>query len=103
MYKANTALAHRTTSLRTSQKKRIQNAGGRSDTEGERSLAVSRAQRLEYKNVDGKGPHRNSWCRRNRSSTLRRGSLKGMSLVLACDGVWDVMSNEEMLQFMDTG
>lgn len=64
------------------------------------SLAVSRALGdFEYKNVEGKGP-----CEQLVSPEpeifIQERNEKDEFLVLACDGIWDVMSNEELCDFV---
>lgn len=64
------------------------------------SLAVSRALGdYEYKNVEGRGP-----CEQLVSPEpeifVRDRDEKDEFLVLACDGVWDVMSNEDICDFI---
>ncbi|XKL64067.1 hypothetical protein PGB90_004153 [Kerria lacca] len=64
------------------------------------SLAVSRALGdYEYKNVEGRGP-----CEQLVSPEpeifVRDRDEKDEFLVLACDGVWDVMSNEDICNFI---
>lgn len=64
------------------------------------SLAVSRALGdYEYKNVEGRGP-----CEQLVSPEpeifVRDRSENDEFLVLACDGVWDVMSNEDICNFI---
>lgn len=64
------------------------------------SLAVSRALGdFEYKNVEGRGP-----CEQLVSPEpeifVRDREENDEFLVLACDGIWDVMSNEELCEFI---
>ena len=64
------------------------------------SLAVSRALGdYEYKNVEGRGP-----CEQLVSPEpeifVRDRSDQDEFLVLACDGVWDVMTNEDICNFI---
>lgn len=64
------------------------------------SLAVSRALGdYEFKNVEGRGP-----CEQLVSPEpeifVRDRSENDEFLVLACDGVWDVMSNEDICNFI---
>ena len=83
------------------EKERIQNAGGSvmiSRVNG--SLAVSRALGdYDYKQVEGKGP-----CEQLVSpepeifvETRHEGDE---FLILACDGIWDVMDNEDLCDFI---
>jgi len=65
------------------------------------SLAVSRALGdFEYKNVDGKGPTEQLVSPEPEFYIKEREPEKDEFLVLACDGVWDVMSNEEICSFI---
>ena len=83
------------------EKERIQNAGGSVMIQRVNgSLAVSRALGdFDYKNVSGKGP-----CEQLVSPEpevfVEDRSDKDEFLVLACDGIWDVMSNEELCDFV---
>ena len=65
------------------------------------SLAVSRALGdFEYKNVDGKGPTEQLVSPEPEFYMKKRESDKDEFLVLACDGVWDVMTNEDICSFV---
>merc|ERR1719420_615306 len=65
------------------------------------SLAVSRALGdFEYKNVDGKGPTEQLVSPEPEFYLKERLLDEDEFLVLACDGVWDVMSNEDICQFV---
>lgn len=83
------------------EKERIQNAGGSVMIQRVNgSLAVSRALGdYEYKNVEGKGP-----CEQLVSPEpeiyVERRQGEDEFLVLACDGVWDVMTNEDLCAFV---
>ena len=83
------------------EKERIQNAGGSVMIQRVNgSLAVSRALGdFEYKNVANKGQ-----CEQLVSPEpeifVEDRSADDEFLVLACDGVWDVMSNEELCDFV---
>lgn len=83
------------------EKERIQNAGGSVMIQRVNgSLAVSRALGdFEYKNVQGKGQ-----CEQLVSPEpeifLEERSDKDEFIVLACDGIWDVMTNEELCDFV---
>lgn len=81
---------------------RIQNAGGSVMIQRVNgSLAVSRALGdFEYKNVDGKGPTEQLVSPEPEFYMKRRESDKDEFLVLACDGVWDVMTNEDICSFI---
>lgn len=84
------------------EKERIQRAGGNVMIQRVNgSLAVSRALGdYEYKNVEGKGPCEQLVSPEPEISVERRDPNKDEFLVLACDGVWDVMSNEELCSFV---
>ena len=83
------------------EKERIQNAGGSVMIQRVNgSLAVSRALGdFEYKNVEGKGP-----CEQLVSPEpeiyVQDRSPEDQFLVLACDGIWDVMTNDELCSFV---
>eukprot|EP00914_Ancora_sagittata_P003527 GHVO01007419.1.p1 GENE.GHVO01007419.1~~GHVO01007419.1.p1 ORF type:complete len:375 (+),score=42.80 GHVO01007419.1:200-1324(+) len=83
------------------EKERIQNAGGSVMIQRVNgSLAVSRALGdFEYKNVTGKGP-----CEQLVSPEpeiyVEERTVQDEFIVLACDGIWDVMSNEELCDFI---
>ena len=83
------------------EKERIQNAGGSVMIQRVNgSLAVSRALGdFEYKNVQGKGP-----CEQLVSPEpevfMEERSADDEFAVLACDGIWDVMSNDELCDFV---
>lgn len=65
------------------------------------SLAVSRALGdYEYKNVEGKGPCEQLVSPEPEISVESRDAAQDEFLVLACDGVWDVMSNEDLVDFI---
>merc|ERR1711976_600190 len=84
------------------EKERIQNAGGSVMIQRVNgSLAVSRALGdFEYKNVEGKGPTEQLVSPEPEFYMKRRESDKDEFLVLACDGVWDVMTNEDICSFI---
>lgn len=83
------------------EKERIEKAGGSVMIQRVNgSLAVSRALGdFEYKNVEGMGP-----CEQLVSPEpeifVQDRSPEDEFLVLACDGIWDVMSNEELCDFV---
>lgn len=83
------------------EKERIQNAGGSVMIQRVNgSLAVSRALGdYEYKNVEGKGP-----CEQLVSPEpeifIEERTPFDEFLVLACDGIWDVMTNDELCAFI---
>lgn len=84
------------------ERERIQNAGGSVMIQRVNgSLAVSRALGdFEYKNVDGKGPTEQLVSPEPEFYIIDRDSAKDEVLVLACDGVWDVMTNEDICEFV---
>jgi len=84
------------------EKERIQNAGGSVMIQRVNgSLAVSRALGdFEYKNVDGKAPTEQLVSPEPEFYIKERYSDKDEFLVLACDGVWDVMTNEDICEFI---
>ena len=55
---------------------------------------------FEYKNVDGKGPTEQLVSPEPEFYMKLRDSESDEFLVLACDGVWDVMSNEDICSFI---
>lgn len=84
------------------EKERIQNAGGSVMIQRVNgSLAVSRALGdFEYKNVEGKGPTEQLVSPEPEFYIKSRDEAADQFLVLACDGVWDVMSNEDICNFI---
>jgi len=84
------------------ERERIQNAGGSVMIQRVNgSLAVSRALGdFEYKNVDGKGPTEQLVSPEPEFYYKVREPEKDEFLVLACDGVWDVMTNEDICSFI---
>jgi len=65
------------------------------------SLAVSRAiGDFEYKNVEGKGPTEQLVSPEPEVTVIDRDNNNDELLVLACDGIWDVMTNEDICQFL---
>lgn len=84
------------------EKKRIQDAGGSvmiHRVNG--SLAVSRALGdFEYKSVEGRGPTEQLVSPAPEIFVEERKSEEDEFVVLACDGIWDVMSNEDLCQFV---
>ena len=98
------AVAHSTQDhkpVNPTEKERIQNAGGSVMVQRVNgSLAVSRALGdFEYKNVKGKGPCEQLVSPEPEISCEARAEMDEF-LVLACDGIWDVMSNEELCDFV---
>lgn len=83
------------------EKERIQNAGGSVMIQRVNgSLAVSRALGdFEYKNVEGKGPCEQLVSPEPEIFVEERTETDEFA-VLACDGIWDVMSNEELCDFV---
>ena len=87
--------------INPTEKERIQNAGGSVMIQRVNgSLAVSRALGdFDYKNVEGKGP-----CEQLVSPEpeifLQKRNENDEFVVLACDGIWDVMSNDEVCDFV---
>jgi len=81
---------------------RIQDAGGSVMLQRVNgSLAVSRALGdFEYKNVDGKGPTEQLVSPEPEFYKKKRDHATDEFLVLACDGVWDVMTNEDICSFV---
>ncbi|XP_068161529.1 protein phosphatase 1bb isoform X1 [Antennarius striatus] len=84
------------------EKERIQNAGGSVMIQRVNgSLAVSRALGdYDYKCVDGKGPTEQLVSPEPEVCVLERSPEGDEFVVLACDGIWDVMSNEELCDFV---
>ncbi|XP_057213889.1 protein phosphatase 1bb isoform X4 [Triplophysa rosa] len=84
------------------EKERIQNAGGSVMIQRVNgSLAVSRALGdYDYKCVDGKGPTEQLVSPEPEVFEIPRVSEEDEFVVLACDGIWDVMSNEELCDFV---
>jgi len=65
------------------------------------SLAVSRALGdYEYKNVEGRGPCEQLVSPEPEIFVRDRDDNLDEFLVLACDGIWDVMSNEDLCQYV---
>lgn len=88
--------------INPAEKERIQNAGGSVMIQRVNgSLAVSRALGdYEYKQVEGKGPCEQLVSPEPEIFVEKRENEKDEFLVLACDGVWDVMSNDELCDFI---
>jgi len=84
------------------ERERIQNAGGSVMIQRVNgSLAVSRALGdFEYKNVEGRGPTEQLVSPEPEFFIQKRDAGADEFLVLACDGIWDVMSNEEIIEFV---
>lgn len=65
------------------------------------SLAVSRSLGdYEYKNVKGVGPTEQLVSPEPEISIVDRDEKSDQIVVLACDGVWDVMSNDDVANFV---
>lgn len=84
------------------EKERIQNAGGSVMIQRVNgSLAVSRALGdYDYKNVDGKGPTEQLVSPEPEVFEMVRAPEQDQFVILACDGIWDVMSNEDLCVFV---
>ncbi|XP_048831013.1 protein phosphatase 1A isoform X2 [Brienomyrus brachyistius] len=83
------------------EKERIQNAGGSVMIQRVNgSLAVSRALGdFDYKCVHGKGPTEQLVSPEPEVYEIER-SAADEFIILACDGIWDVMANEELCDFV---
>ena len=65
------------------------------------SLAVSRALGdYEYKQVEGKGPCEQLVSPEPEITVIERDALADEFLCLACDGIWDVLNNAELCDFV---
>ncbi|KAF6717850.1 Protein phosphatase 1B [Oryzias melastigma] len=65
------------------------------------SLAVSRALGdYDYKCVDGKGPTEQLVSPEPEVFVMVRAPEQDQFVILACDGIWDVMSNEDLCEFV---
>ena len=86
----------------TTEEKRIKKAGGyvmRDRVNGH--LAVSRVfGDFEYKNIKGKDPKKQLVTPEPDIYIKERQTEIDEFVVLACDGIWDVMSNEEIVSFV---
>jgi len=84
------------------ERERIMNAGGNVMIQRVNgSLAVSRALGdFEYKNVEGKSPTEQLVSPEPEFYVKSRDKESDEFLVLACDGVWDVMTNEDICSFI---
>uniref|UniRef100_A0A3Q4H3D6 protein-serine/threonine phosphatase n=1 Tax=Neolamprologus brichardi TaxID=32507 RepID=A0A3Q4H3D6_NEOBR len=84
------------------ERERIQNAGGSVMIQRVNgSLAVSRALGdYDYKCVDGKGPTEQLVSPEPEVFVMVRAPEQDQFVILACDGIWDVMSNEELCEFV---
>ncbi|MXQ86113.1 hypothetical protein E5288_WYG002100 [Bos mutus] len=83
------------------EKERIQNAGGSVMIQRVNgSLAVSRALGdFDYKCVHGKGPTEQLVSPEPEVHDIERSEEDDQFIILACDGIWDVMGNEELCDF----
>jgi len=88
--------------INPAEKERIQNAGGSVMIQRVNgSLAVSRALGdYEYKNVEGKGQCEQLVSPEPEISVEQRNEKTDEFMILACDGVWDVMTNEDLVEFV---
>jgi len=95
-----TTLDHKPTN--PTEKERIQNAGGSVMIQRVNgSLAVSRALGdFEYKNVPNRDPCEQLVSPEPEIITEKRVKGSDEFLILACDGIWDVMSNDELCDFV---
>lgn len=84
------------------ERERIQNAGGSVMIQRVNgSLAVSRALGdFEYKNVEGKAATEQLVSPEPEFYIRERNVADDQFLILACDGVWDVMTNEDICNFV---
>ena len=84
------------------EKERIQNAGGSVMIQRVNgSLAVSRALGdFDYKCVHGKGPAEQLVSPEPEVHDIERSEEDDQIIILACDGIWDVMGNEELCDFV---
>lgn len=65
------------------------------------SLAVSRALGdFDYKCVHGKGPTEQLVSPEPEVYAIERSEGEDEFIILACDGIWDVMANEELCDFV---
>jgi protein phosphatase 1B len=85
-----------------SERERIQNAGGSVMIQRVNgSLAVSRALGdYEYKSVEGRGPCEQLVSPEPEIFIHKRQSDKDEFVCLACDGIWDVMTNENLKEYI---
>lgn len=84
------------------ERERIQNAGGTVMIQRVNgSLAVSRALGdYEYKNVTGRGQCEQLVSPEPEIVVRERDDDHDEFLILACDGIWDVMTNEDLCQYI---
>jgi serine/threonine protein phosphatase PrpC len=88
--------------INPNERERIQNAGGSVMIQRVNgSLAVSRALGdFEYKSVEGRGPCEQLVSPEPEIYVRERCNDKDEFVVLACDGIWDVMTNEDLKEFI---
>ena len=88
--------------INPSERERIQNAGGSVMIQRVNgSLAVSRALGdYEYKCVEGKGPCEQLVSPEPEIYNCPRALAKDEFVVLACDGIWDVMTNDDLREYI---
>lgn len=84
--------------INPAERERIQKAGGSVMVQRVNgSLAVSRALGdFEYKQVEGRGPCEQLVSPEPQIDVVERDNELDEFLILACDGVWDVMGNKEI-------
>lgn len=84
------------------EKERIQKAGGSVMIQRVNgSLAVSRALGdFDYKCVHGKGPTEQLVSPEPEVYAIERSEGEDEFIILACDGIWDVMGNEQLCDFV---
>lgn len=88
--------------INPAERERIHNAGGSVMIQRVNgSLAVSRALGdFEYKCVEGRGPCEQLVSPEPEIYVRERSYEKDEFVILACDGIWDVMSNEDLKEFV---
>jgi serine/threonine protein phosphatase PrpC len=90
--------------INPNERERIQNAGGSVMIQRVNgSLAVSRALGdYEYKCVEGRGPCEQLVSPEPEIYVREREHDKDQFVVLACDGIWDVMTNDDLKEFINS-
>jgi serine/threonine protein phosphatase PrpC len=90
--------------INPTERERIHNAGGSVMIQRVNgSLAVSRALGdFDYKCVDGRGPCEQLVSPEPEIYSRERAYDRDEFVVLACDGIWDVMSNEDLKEFINS-
>lgn len=88
--------------INQNERERIQNAGGSVMIQRVNgSLAVSRALGdYEYKSVEGRGPCEQLVSPEPEIYVRERSAEKDEFVCLACDGIWDVMTNENLKEYI---